>query len=256
MRGAQIQPWLGEVADIPDLHVITSSSYTVKATDFGKTLIFNSSAAQTVTIPNFGPGFNFNALRIGAGEVTLSPASGLTISGSANLARYINTPVVNYNSTTILAGVTGRPITKMVTFTEDATSTLHTGTVPIPALSWLHSIKVVNEVLWGATSASLDVGDTADPNGYFAAVNCKANDLLVGELLDSSQSTLWGGKEGAYLVAASGRRGPTSVNFGMYYKAGSDIIGAMTVGTPGSTAGRTHMIVTYSVGEMIAAVSS
>lgn len=154
------------------------------------------------------------------------------------------------------SGAAGQMITKMVTFTENATNTIHTGTVAIPAGAILHNIQVNNSVLWGAASAAMDVGDTADPNGYFAAIDLKATDLLVGEVLDTSPSTSWGGKEGAYLVAATGRRGPTSSNFGKYYAAGSNILGVITVGTPGSTAGRTQMVVTYSVGEVIPAVVS
>lgn len=154
------------------------------------------------------------------------------------------------------SGAAGQMITKMVIFTENATNTIHTGTVAIPAGAILHNIQVNNSVLWGAASAAMDVGDTADPNGYFAAIDLKATDLLVGEVLDTSPSTSWGGKEGAYLVAATGRRGPTSSNFGKYYAAGSNILGVITVGTPGSTAGRTQMVVTYSLGETIAAVAT
>lgn len=147
-------------------------------------------------------------------------------------------------------------VTKMVTFTEDATSTSHVGTIPLPAGAWLQNIQVLNEALWGAASAVLKVGDTADDDGYFTGVDCKATDLLVGEVLDTTPSTSWGGKEGAYLVAATGRRGPTSSNFAKYYKAGSNIIATMTVGTPAATTGRTYVLVTYSIGQNIAATAS
>jgi hypothetical protein len=150
----------------------------------------------------------------------------------------------------------GGVISRRFLFTEDATSTTHTATCPIPAGAILHGIEVLNEVLWGAASASLKVGDTADDDGYFVGVDCKATDLVVGEVLDTQSSTLWGGKEGAYLVAATGRRGPTSANFSKYYKAGSNITGIMTVGTPAVTTGRTHMIVKYSVPSAEAAVAA
>lgn len=164
--------------------------------------------------------------------------------------------VVNISSLISANMSRGGIITKHVTYTENATNTIHTGTVPIPAGAWLHNIQILNEVLWGAASASMDVGDTADPNGYFDTIDLKATDLLVGEVLDTSPSTSWGGQEGAYLVAATGRRGPTSTNFAKYYKAGSSITGVITVGTPGSTAGRTHMLVSYSIGQVIAAAAS
>lgn len=190
---------------------------------------------------NFIPG-DTGTIDVGTLLCENSPASPLT---TINI-----TPLVEKNIGR------GSMITKMVTFTEDATSTSHVGTVPIPAGAWLHNIQVLSSVLWTGGTAAMDVGDTADPNGYFAAINLKATDLLVGEVLDTSPSTSWGGKEGAYLVAATGRRGPTATNFAKYYAAGSNIIGTVTVGTPATTAGRTFMLVTYSIGQTIAAVSS
>lgn len=147
-------------------------------------------------------------------------------------------------------------VTRMVAFTENATNTIHTGTVPLPPGAYLEKIQVLSSALWGAAAAVLSVGDTASANGYFNAVNLKATDLLVGEVLDSDQSESWGGKQGAYLVSATGQRGPTSTNFGRYYPAGSNIVGVVTVTTPAVTTGRTFMIVTYSVPAPIAAVPS
>ena len=43
----------------------------------------------------------------------------------------------------------------------------------------------------------MDVGDVADPNGYYAAINLKATDLLAGE---SISFALAGGKAGAYIA--------------------------------------------------------
>jgi hypothetical protein len=154
------------------------------------------------------------------------------------------------------AGGGSGAITKIVTFTENATNTVHTGTVTLPAGAFLHGIQVNNSVLWTGGTATMKVGDTADDDGYFTGVDLKATDLLVGEVLDTSPSTSWGGKEGAYLVAATGRRGPVTTNFGKYYAAGSNITGIITVGTPATTAGRTQMLVTYSIGEVIPAVVS
>lgn len=146
--------------------------------------------------------------------------------------------------------------TVVVSFTEDATSTTHTGSVVLPAASWLHNIQVLSQALWTGGTAVMKVGDTADDDGYFIGVDLKATDLLVGEVLDTTPSTSWGGKEGAYLVAATGRRGPTSSNFAKYYAAGSTITGVVTVGTPATTAGRTFMAVTYSCGVTRAATAA
>lgn len=164
--------------------------------------------------------------------------------------------VVDTTSSQTLTSKSGVMLTKIVAFTEDATSTSHVGTVTVPAGAWIHNISVTSGALWGAGTATLKVGDTADDDGYFTGVNLKATDLLVGEVLNTTASTLWGGKEGAYLVAATGRRGPTTDNFGQYYAAGSDIVGTITVGTPAVTTGRTYLSVTYSVGEALSAVKS
>ena len=153
--------------------------------------------------------------------------------------------------------IVGVVMSKTVPFVEDATHTTHTGTVPIPAGATVHDIQVVNTVLWGAASAALDVGDSFDANGFFAAVDCKATDLAVGEVLNIQNSENWGGKNGAYLVAATGRKGNVQTgNSGNYYGVADSIIGVMTVGTPAVTTGRTFMTVTYSVGEVIAAIAA
>lgn len=254
MRSSQIMPWLGEVSNVPDLMTITASTYTVKAADFGKILICNSASAQTITIPLFGIGFNIRVFRIGAGSVTIAGGTGVTLTGATDIARYTMTPIQAYANATYITGATGGIITKIVQYTEDATSLTHTGTVTLPAGAWLHNIQVNNQVLWTGGTATMKVGDTADDDGYFTGVNLKATDLLVGEILDTTPSTSWGGKEGAYLVAATGQRGPTATNFGKYYIAGSNITGIITVGTPATTVGRTQMIVTYSVGETIVPV--
>lgn len=150
--------------------------------------------------------------------------------------------------------LTSGMIVESASFVEDATTTVHTVTIPIPAGATLHDIQVDAGVLWTDSSASLDVGDTADPNGYFAAANLNATDLLVGEQLRLSNSTLWGGKNGAYLVAATGQRGAATGNFGGKYVAGSNIIATVTVSSPSGTAGRTYITVWYSVGNVVVPV--
>lgn len=139
-------------------------------------------------------------------------------------------------------------------FVEDATSVTHTATFPIPAGATLLDIVVDAGALWTGGTASLTVGDTASTNGYFTATNLKATDLLVGEQLRASSSTNWGGVNGAYLVSATGRHGPTSSNFGSKYVAGSNIVATIAVGTPATTAGRTYISVYYSLGEVVAPV--
>lgn len=254
MKSSQSMPWFGEVQDTPDFITITSSTYTVKATDMGKTIICNSSSAQTITVPLFGTGFSVNILRIGAGSVTIAGGTGVTVVGNALPVRYITTPVSFYSATVLAIDSTGSMQTRLVTFTEAGAAGVYTGSVVLPVLSWLHGIQVTSSVLWGAgTSATMIVGDTADDDGYFTGVNVKATDLVVGEVLDTAGQGQWGGKEGAYLVAASGRSGPTSTNFGRYYEAGTTITGKITTVGTTSTVGRTFMKVIYSVGDSFAA---
>lgn len=153
------------------------------------------------------------------------------------------------------SGSTGMLITKTCLLTENGAATSYTATIPIPAGATIQSITVIAQALWNGTSATGKVGDTASDNGYFTGINLKATDLLVGEILSVRESTLWGGKEGAYLVAATGRRGPTSSNFGLYYAAGSNITMIVTPGAADGSAGRTLFQVTYSVGEVLAQVA-
>lgn len=184
----------------------------------------------------------------GSAAITNPVVSGTVTGGASYTAPTLTAPVISAPSGT------GFTVTKSGVITELTGDGTYSVTVPIPATAVIHSIRVIPQVLWTAgTSAGLIVGDTADPDGYFTTTNLKATDLLVGEIFDTVSSTLWGGKEGAYLVAATGQRGPTTSNFGPYYVAGSNIVFSVTkVGT--GTAGRTYCSVTYSLGESIAQV--
>lgn len=189
--------------------------------------------------------------------VLTSPTiTGATLTTSTLTAPTITTPTITTPTITAPSGSasTGLLITKSGVITELTGNGTYAITIAVPAGAFIHRIMVAAQALWTAgTSAAMIVGDTADPNGYFDAVDLKATDLLVGEVLDTISSSSWGGKEGAYLVAATGQRGPAATNFGTYYAAGSDIVFSVTkVGT--GTAGRTAVSVTYSVGETIAQV--
>jgi len=183
------------------------------------------------------------------GGDTLTAISGATISVEAGATE------THANNPAFTGAPTGIVVAKTVSFVEDATSLTHTGTVAIPAGATLLDILISAGVLWGAAAAVLKVGDTADDDGYFVGVDLKATDLLVGEVLSVSGSTgNWGGKNGAYLVAATGRRGPAASNFGAHYAAGSNITGIVTVTTPAVTTGRTYMTVFYATGTAVAPV--
>jgi len=160
---------------------------------------------------------------------------------------------------------TGIVVSKTITFTENATNTIHTGTVVIPAGATLHDIIFTNVALWTATSASVIIGDADDDNGWLQATDIKATDLLVGEVFSISgwgvsdtASSAWHGKVGDYMVASTGRKGrvTSGVDSGTYYGAASEVIAKITVGTPATTVGRSFMTVTYSVGTVTAATVS
>lgn len=58
---------------------ITDSSYTLSNSDFGKTLLFSSSATQTITCSSgLDTGFNVTAVQLGTGQVDFS-GSGVTL---------------------------------------------------------------------------------------------------------------------------------------------------------------------------------
>ena len=133
------------------------------------------------------------------------------------------------------------------TLTENGAATSYTASFVIPPGAILVDIRVIARVLWNGTSASLKVGDTADDDGFFTGVNLKATDLLVNEVLSLTEESLWGGKNGAYLVSATGQRGPTTSNFGLSYVAGSTITAIVTPGAADGTAGRTDIVIVYAL---------
>lgn len=144
-----------------------------------------------------------------------------------------------------------------VAFVENATNTTHTGTVTLPAGSTLLDVQVTNTVLWTGGTATFKAGDTDDDDGFFIGIDCKATDLLVGEVLSMASSENWGGKQGAYLNATTGRKGSVAAGVsGNYYGVTKDIIGTMTVGTPATTAGRSFMTVIYMVGKATVATAT
>lgn len=127
-------------------------------------------------------------------------------------------------------------VCEAVTFTETAGAGTYTGTVAMPAGSYLIDVQVHGIALWtAATSASLKVGDGADDDGFFTATNLKATDLLAGEANTIEHP---GGLAGAYI--ASEQRV-------LYSSTARSVIGVVTTVGGSGTAGRTHMVVIYAV---------
>jgi len=141
----------------------------------------------------------------------------------------------------ISGGVVVQPtklLVETILFTETTGAGTYTGSVTVPGNSLIHDIKVWSTALWTATtSATMIVGDVADPNGWYAAIDLKATDLLVGEQIRFESA---GGKEGVYYVAATGELETA-------WTATERVITGeiITVGAAGS-AGRTYMQVIYS----------
>jgi hypothetical protein len=176
---------------------------------------------------------NLDALAITA--LSLGAAGGTAVTATA----------AELNKAHSLSATGYLPVWEEVTFTETANAGVYTGAVVVPAGATIVDIQVRNPALWTAsTSATLKVGDGADDDGWYTGVNLEATDLLVGEVLKFGKS---GGKEGAYLVQATGLESKS-------YNAGSVTISGVvtTVGTAG-TAGRTRLLVGYVLPTAVAA---
>jgi len=123
-----------------------------------------------------------------------------------------------------------------VTFTEKTGAGVYTGSVVLPTGSTLIDVQVQSTALWDtATSATMKVGDAADDDGFYTGIDLKATDLIVGEVIRFESP---GGKQGAYIVTATGELNSYSANA----RTISGVI--TTVGATGS-AGRTRMLVIY-----------
>lgn len=134
-----------------------------------------------------------------------------------------------------IEGAVARIYSGELTFTETAGAGTYTGNVAVPAGATVLDIIVNGVVLWdNAGTATLIVGDVADPDGYYTAVNLKATDLLAGESLSFA---LAGGKAGAYI--ANSQVSPR------YAAAARTISAVVTTSSTGGSAGRTRVVVVY-----------
>ena len=132
----------------------------------------------------------------------------------------------------VAAGV----LRKTMAFEESGAAGVYSASAVLPTHSTVLDIIVNGIALWGAGSAAtMIVGDTTDPNGFYDAVNLKATDLLAGE---SISFALAGGKAGAYI--ANSQVSPR-------YSATARTITAQvtTTGTTATT-GRTRVTVIYT----------
>ena len=144
-------------------------------------------------------------------------------------------------------------------FVEDGVSTQHQALFPIPAGAVIEQIGITLVKNW-VSSATLDIGDTADPDGYitngaldYGVVGQGDRDVATYRVADYDSF----GSEGVYVDSVGDRLiGPFTNNFGFYYAAGSNIIATVNVGTPSASDGRLLVTVTYFMGETITPTAS
>ncbi len=202
---------------------------------------------------------HINATRLDVGGVDLSSAlallsgldaelallSGLTAS-STELNKLDGGSVTN-TELNLLTGVLGGVVeAHEVFFTENATNDLHRGDIAVPAGATILEVYVHSVVLWTATTASLKVGISGGTtDGFFTAVDLKANDLLAGESISLHSK---GGVEGAFFVTSEWEK---------LYDASARVVRCdIAVGTPATTAGRTRFGVVYVTPTAVAATAS
>lgn len=113
-------PYFTQINDNGNVVEVTAASYTLSMVDLGRTLVFNSASAQTVTVPaGLTKYFSVTFMRIGAGAVTIAAGTGATLntSGSAVLPRY--TPIFfnGYTTSTYALGGADSPSASTLTQT-------------------------------------------------------------------------------------------------------------------------------------------
>jgi len=205
----------------------------------------------------FLPLSTLNSFTLATPTLTSPTVTSPTITGTTAIGAGATLTTPTLTSPTITGDAAGGIlVSKTVAFVEDATMTTSTGTVVIPAGATLVDIVVTSSVLWSKASSRFTCGDAQAATGWFVSTDLSGTDLLVGEALRAAGGTAaWGGKNGAYLVSATGVFGQaTSTKAGPYYVSAGSVIGVCTV-TPGAgAAGRSFMTVTYSVGQAVVPV--
>ena len=143
---------------------------------------------------------------------------------------------------------TSKMYEQSVLFTEAGAGT-YTGAISLPAGAVIKDIIVHAIAVWAAgVSAAMNVGDATTANGYFAAVNLKATDLLADESISFEFA---GGKQGADLDVCG-----TGFHVRRRYAAAARVISGVITSVGAGTTGRTLMTVIYAVPVQNAAVKS
>jgi hypothetical protein len=142
-----------------------------------------------------------------------------------------------------MAAAPGTVRAESIRFRESAGSAagVYSASFEVPVGAFLMDVIVHSTALWTAgTSATLIVGDTADDDGFYTAVNLKATDVLAGESLAFAAP---GGKQGADVdVDAAGAQHVRRRTLAAARTLSAKVT---TVGTVG-TAGITDVIFVYA----------
>lgn len=173
------------------------------------------------------------------------PLSASTTAGLTNFTALSTSGALDANGAFTFASTADAMKAVEVTFTETSGAGTYTGSVSVPAGATIQDIIINGVALWNnAGACTLKVGDAADDDGYFTAVDLKATDLLAGESLSFA---LAGGKAGAYI--ANSQVSPR-------YSATARVIsGIITTASTGGSTGRTRMLVIYSLPATITAAT-
>jgi hypothetical protein len=176
----------------------------------------------------------------------------LAISGAAEVGSLNVDGATVLESTLALTGaltlqgraLTGSPVQVLrgtMNVSAGGAAGTHSLSLALPAGAVLLDIVIHQVALWNSgTSATLDVGDDTDPDGYFAAFDMKATDLLAGE---SISFVCHGGKPGAYIVGTL----PSGHWESRYQSAARTIEAVLTLVGTAATTGETVIEVYYSL---------
>lgn len=132
-------------------------------------------------------------------------------------------------------------IAREARFVENGAGT-YTADFNLPANATIVDIIVTAEALWtAATSASLEVGDADDPDGFFTAVDLKATDLLAGESVSLGSVGTEGGVAGAYATVG------TETHVTKRHSSAARTITATVASVGAGTAGRTRVLLIAAI---------
>jgi len=140
--------------------------------------------------------------------VTALDITTLTLNGTAVTATPAEINAVTGNVTAVQAQVNALKFVR--TFTETATAGTYTATVSVPAGYTVLNMDWINSAVWNnTTSATLNVGDNDDPDGYFDAVDLKTAPAAAARL--SSLPNLPGAPYGDYCGAPKAYSGAKTI---------------------------------------------